>query len=118
MTIHEDSRAILERCVKMVRLVHSIEQHLLVEQQEAIGSRAQDVSRNGSRTSDNSDPTHRQAMSGQLAAFARWNADMHQALRGIDKSLNHAERTFTRILGASMKPPVPPVRSINGRHGE
>lgn len=98
MTIRVDAQQILARVTRMVRLVHNVEIELLADQAEAVGP-ASGFGHSGSATSDISDPTWHAVRA--LAPFAKWDRDMADALRAVDKALDQAELTFQRILHQS-----------------
>lgn len=83
----------------MVRLAHSVEHHLLVDQAEAVAPGTGNS--NGSRGSDISDPTFRATY--QLAPFAKWERDIETALHGVHRALNDAEHTLTLVLSQSSR---------------
>ena len=92
---HETTHAV-ERIMQMVRLAHSTEHHLLVDQAEAVAPGCSDGSGRGS---DISDPTFRAVRA--LAPFAKWERDIESALHGVHKALDEAERVMTLVLSQS-----------------
>lgn len=95
MTVRDYTPLAVERVMQMVRLAHSVEHHLLMDQADAV---APGVSAGG-RGSDISDPTFRAVAA--LAPFARWERDLEGALQGILRALDDAERIMTAVLSQS-----------------
>ena len=100
----------------MTRLTHSVEQHLLQDQADAVAVSAQDFTpptatgnvRDGDESSAalHSDPTSRAALSRQYAKTAAHARQLDRALTGVARALNDAEATCTRILAATTTEPV------------
>ena len=90
---------IFRRVLKMLRLITSTAQLLRDDQADAIAIASQDTSNPGSGTGGHSDPTP--TLAHRLAPFAHWYRLADVALKGIDKALDEAERTFQQIIAES-----------------
>lgn len=103
MSIATESRQILQRVINMPKLVASVEQHLLDEQNDAVAPIAATCDSDG-HSHDISDPTHRAAVSRTYSGYARSLSELGQAMRNITKALDDAERTCTAIIGRDHTP--------------
>lgn len=85
---------ILTRVVQMVKLDHSVRQHLHHEQQDATAATA--ASLDPGRTCNIADPTATAARA--LAPYAHTRRRLDAALNSINKALNDAEAEYQRAL--------------------
>ena len=114
MSRHDDARRLLERVVTLTRLTHSVEQHLLIEQNEqvdaAFGERIPEGDRkprvnppdpDEASAVSYTDPTSNVALSRVFARYHRADDLLTGALKDINRALDKAERTFQRIIAGT-----------------
>lgn len=91
--ITAEAETILRRVLQMARLIPNVEQHLSIDQADAVapGQRG-----NGSRSSGISDPTA--AMVRTLAPFAAAERRLFAAMHSITRELDRAEQIVSDIL--------------------
>ena len=96
MTIYDQARNILSRTTSLARIAGTVHDMLLHDQHDAVSPGVP----NGERSaSGHGDPTARGVYA--LAMFAKWERDLHAALRAIDNAMNDAEVTFQRVITES-----------------
>lgn len=117
MTIHDELRHVLQRAANMSRLARSVTEHLAHEQAEEADAAWGETLPEGDRIDrsdcsveqpdpdpeqapavDYSDPTARAALSARFARYAHHERQIVEAIRGVHRAFDHAERVFVSVL--------------------
>jgi len=99
---------LLRQIIRFAEMHRSLTAHLLAEQQEATGPKAQAFTNDVAGGGGISDPT---ALSNRLAPFAHWAKVLAGASSGVWRALDQAERTYSKVISESgceapmVKPP-------------
>ena len=99
--ITDTAQDVLQRVIRMSKLVPSVERHLLADQTDAIGPRAAGTGDSG-RGSGISDPTP--GLVHQLAGYAYQERQLLRAIGRIDRALDEAEQDIARLLAGNAPP--------------
>lgn len=105
MSITDDAGKALQRVTPAMRIVCSVQDHLLADQADAV---APGHSEGGSGSSDISDPTYRAVAA--LAAYARMERSLRAKIGGVNKALDELEIECQKIISES-------AALLNGKPG-